>query len=88
MERDAERQAFAKAATYLNYYPTAKWTALVAGAASALVYVGLLSVLWMFADLMVSRGRLPDSHDLTSPQQRKFIDDWSALEPEVQKGAA
>jgi ATP-binding cassette subfamily B protein len=85
VERDAERQAFAKAATYLNYYPVAKWTALVAGAASALIYVGLLVVLWLFADLMVSRGRLPGAHELTQPQQRRFTEDWLALEPQARR---
>jgi ATP-binding cassette subfamily B protein len=82
VERDAERQAFAKAAGYLNYYPTAKWVALAAGAASALLYVCLLGLLWLFADLMVSRGRLPNSHDLTPLQRKNFEEDWSALTPE------
>jgi ATP-binding cassette subfamily B protein len=76
VERDAERQAFAKAAAYLNYYPTAKWVSLAAGAGSAFIYVGLLGVLWLFADLMVSRGRLPDSRDLTRPQQERFVKEW------------
>jgi ATP-binding cassette, subfamily B, bacterial len=85
VERDAERQAFAKAATYLNYYPTAKWTSLAAGFGSAIVYVSLLGILWLFADLMISRGHLPDSHDLTSPQHEAFQHEWEALSPEARK---
>jgi ATP-binding cassette subfamily B protein len=85
VERDAERQAFAKAATYLNYYPTAKWVSLAAGACAALTYVGLLAVLWLFADLMVSRGRLPDHHDLTEPQREAFENIWDELSPADRK---
>ena len=56
MDREAERIAFAKACGYLNYHPWAKWLAHLAGAGTGLVYVALLGVLWLFADLMVSRG--------------------------------
>jgi ATP-binding cassette subfamily B protein len=83
VERDAERQAFAKAAGYLNYYPGAKWVSIVAGVASAFVFVSLLGVLWLFADLMVSRGRLPDSHDLTYPQRERFEKLWSETPSEA-----
>ncbi len=85
MEREADQKAFAKAATYLNYNPTAKWVSLVAGAGSAFLYVSLLGVLWLFADLMVSRGRLPDSHELTRFQRDQFADDWSALDEAERK---
>jgi ATP-binding cassette subfamily B protein len=72
--RAAERIAFTKACGYLNYYPTAKWSAHLAAACTGLVYVGLLIVLWLFADLMVSRGRLPLFHDLTLAEQERFGD--------------
>lgn len=85
MERDADQKAFAKAVAYLNYSPTAKWVSLVAGAGSAVVYVSLLGVLWLFADLMVSRGRLPAWQDLTEPQQSTFVYNWTNLEPEERK---
>ena len=79
MERDAERAALAKAASYLNYNPAAKWAALVAGAATALVYVALLVTLWLYADLLVSRGRLPNFHELTPTQRERFFEDWAKL---------
>ncbi len=85
MERDAERQAFAKAAAYLNYSPTAKWVSVVAGAVAAVVSVALLGLLWLFADQIVSRGRLPDSHDLTALQRRNFEEDWSRLDPDARR---
>jgi ATP-binding cassette subfamily B protein len=85
VERDADHKAFAKAAAYLNYNPTAKWVSLIAGAGSALIYVGLLGVLWLFADLMVSRGRLPDPRDLTDQQHVRFVKDWTDLEVEERK---
>jgi len=46
MDREAERDAFAKAVAYLNYKSAAKWTALAAAAGTGVVYVALLVVLW------------------------------------------
>jgi ATP-binding cassette subfamily B protein len=77
VEREAERQAFAKACTYLNYHAGAKWAAHITAACTGVVYIAFLGVLWLFLDLMVSRGRLPDFHELTPPQQKRFLDDWA-----------
>jgi ATP-binding cassette, subfamily B, bacterial len=79
VEREPERTAFAKACAYLNYNPVAEWTAYAAGVGSCLVYVALLMVLWLFADLMVSRGRLPTFHDVPDREQNRFLDEWSKL---------
>jgi ATP-binding cassette subfamily B protein len=79
VEREAERAAFTKACTYLNYNPTAKWSAHVAGAVSGFVYVCLLIVLWLFVDLLVSHGRLPNFSELTEDQKYRFVDNWNAL---------
>ena len=49
--------AFNKACAYLNFNAPAKWTAHIAAAGTALVYVSLLLVLWLFIDLMVSRWK-------------------------------
>ncbi len=59
MDRQAENAAFAKACSYLNFSPVAKWLAYICGALTGFVYVGLLGLLWIFADLMVWRNRLP-----------------------------
>jgi ABC-type multidrug transport system fused ATPase/permease subunit len=69
---EAERTAFAKACAYLNYSPVAKWCAHLAAVGTGLVYVVLLVLLWLFADLMVSRGRLPTFAELTPKEQEVF----------------
>lgn len=80
MEREPERAAFAKACAYLNYSPAAKWTALISAAGTGLVYVALLVVLWLFADLMVYRGHLPTYHDLAPTDQERFVHQWGDLD--------
>jgi ATP-binding cassette subfamily B protein len=76
VEREAERAAFAKACAYLNYHAAAKWTAYAAAVGIGLVYVALLGVLWLFADLMVYRGHLPGYYALMPPQQERVRQDW------------
>ncbi|HEY7424217.1 MAG TPA: ABC transporter ATP-binding protein [Gemmataceae bacterium] len=82
MDREAERAAFAKACAYLDYKKAAKWTAHIAAAGTGVVYVALLVVLWLFADLMVYRGRLPTYHSLTPLQQNHFVNEWTGLDQE------
>ena len=79
MERDDERTAFAKACAYLSYNRAAEWTAHAAGVGSCLVYIALLVVLWVFADLMVFRGRLPTYHSVPPAVQSRFLDEWNKL---------
>src|SRR6516164_7642629 len=80
--REAERSAFAKACTYLNYSAGAKWLALVAGVGTAVFYVGLLAVLWLFADLIVNRGVVPDYDDLPERDRHSFAQTWAGLADE------
>ncbi|MBI3407621.1 MAG: ABC transporter ATP-binding protein, partial [Planctomycetes bacterium] len=54
-----ESAAFARAQSFLNYSPLAKWLAIVSGVVTAILYVALLVVLALFADLMVNRGEIP-----------------------------
>jgi ATP-binding cassette subfamily B protein len=83
VERAASTDSFAKACAYLNYSPVAKWTAHAAAVASAVVFVGLLGVLWVYADLIVERGKLPTFHDLPQAQQDAFLKFWNEqLTPE------
>ncbi|HVS37478.1 MAG TPA: ABC transporter ATP-binding protein [Gemmataceae bacterium] len=81
MDRNEERTAFAKACAYLNFNRAAQWTAHAAAVGSCLVYIALLAVLWLFADLMVSRGRLPAYHDVSKAAQDRFITEWNNLPP-------
>jgi ATP-binding cassette, subfamily B, bacterial len=76
VDREAEGTAFAKACAFLKFHPVALWTAYVAAAAAGVVYVALLGVLWLFADLMVSRGRLPTYHDAPAAAQDHFVQEW------------
>ncbi len=88
MERNEERTAFAKACAYLNYNPAAQWTAHIAGVASCLVYIALLVVLWLFADLMVWRGRLPTFFEVPKGVQDRVLNEWNRLPAAVDPKAA
>ncbi len=68
-----ERQAFARALRFLNYLPLAKWTALIASVGTAILFVALLSILALFADLMVNHGELPTYAQLPSRAQRHYL---------------
>jgi ATP-binding cassette subfamily B protein len=72
VDRETERSAFAKAFAYLNYDSTAKWSAYLAAIGTGVLYVALLMVLWLFADLMVYRGRIPHYADLTLSERDSF----------------
>jgi ATP-binding cassette, subfamily B, bacterial len=78
-EQQPRESAFAKACSYLNFNSAARWGAHLAGAGAGVVAVALLSVLWLFADLMVWRGRVPDFHDLTPVQQDRFAKRFDKL---------
>ena len=49
---------------------------------TAVFYVGLLAVLWLFADLMVHRGRLPDIDDFPVADRQRFEREWQVLSSE------
>src|SRR5262245_19510730 len=76
MSSDAERTAFARACAYLNYKAAAKWTAYTAGVLVALLYVGLLVLLVLFADVVVHRGLLPESRDLSADGREHVLRTW------------
>jgi ATP-binding cassette subfamily B protein len=76
MERASDRRAFARAWSYLNYNPVAKWTALVAAVAAGVFYVLLLLFLWLFADEMVYRGQIPGYENLTASEANAFNQQW------------
>ncbi len=72
-----QRAAFGRARSFLNYYPLAKWSALVAGVATGVLYVCLLMLLGLFADLTVNRGEIPAYQDLAPQEQEVFRNAWS-----------
>jgi ATP-binding cassette, subfamily B, bacterial len=82
VEREAERTAFNRAARYLNYNAAAKWFAYLAAVGTGVLYLGLLVVLWLFADLMVYRGQIPFYRELSRIDQEKVQHFWQTLHPE------
>jgi ABC-type multidrug transport system fused ATPase/permease subunit len=82
-----ERSAFSRAWEYVGYSPAAKWTAMIASAATGFVYVAMLVVLFLFADLIISRGQFPEYSQLTESERRQFKDEWRALVPEARMQA-
>jgi ATP-binding cassette subfamily B protein len=80
VEREAERKALSRADAYLNYHPTAKWLAYVAAVGTGVLYVGLLALLWLFADLIVHGGKIPAFRDLTAVEQAPFTEAWGDLQ--------
>lgn len=70
---------FTKACSYLNFNKNAKWAAFLAAGAVGLPLVGLLIVLWLFADLMVWRGRVPALRELSPQQGRQIERRWADL---------
>jgi ABC-type multidrug transport system fused ATPase/permease subunit len=76
VDQEAERNAFARAWGYLDYNRAAKWTAMVSAVGTGILYVALLGVLWLFADLVVYQGRIPSYDDLDHPQQESVARKW------------
>jgi ATP-binding cassette subfamily B protein len=76
VEREAEPNAFTRAYTYLNYNAFAKWMALIAAMGTGLLFVALLGLLWLFADLVVYRGTIPSFAELGPTEQAVFQKKW------------
>jgi ATP-binding cassette subfamily B protein len=73
------RAAFARARRFLNYRLAAKWAALAGAVGTGVLYVALLMVLGLFADLMVNRGHIPTYRELSDARQDDFPDDWQEI---------
>src|SRR5262249_29220243 len=82
-----EREAFSRARSFLNYAAPAKWSALVAAVSTALLYVVLLIVLGLFADLIVHRGQMPQHGELLAPERSDFQAAWNQLSAEQRQEA-
>jgi ATP-binding cassette subfamily B protein len=71
-----QRAAFARARSFLNYHPAAKWSSLAAALGTALLYVVLLMILGLFADVMVNRGQIPAFYSLAAADREAFEAEW------------
>ena len=72
--------AFSKACAYLKFNQRALWLAHAAGLGTTLMALGLLVVLWLFADLMVWRGRVPAARELSPKQLQQMEQFWEKLD--------
>jgi ATP-binding cassette subfamily B protein len=72
VEPQADRQAFARARSYLKFDSVAKWSALFAAIGTALLYVALLILLWLTSDLLVYHGQIPEFAELPPDYQDDF----------------
>ena len=68
-----DNAAFARAVRFLNYSPVAKWSAVAGGVGAAILYVALLLVLGLYADLLVNRGAISPFHELSPREQSQFL---------------
>ncbi len=72
------RDAFGRARRFLQYHPLAAWGAIVTSISLGLLYVALLAVLGLFADLITTRGRV-DSAEVNAVgewlTEKQIIDD-------------
>lgn len=74
-----ERKAFARAWRFLNYHRAAKWSAMITAGATGVLYVALLVVLGLFADLTVNHGRIPSYSNLSVHKQQALQQGWDDL---------
>jgi ATP-binding cassette subfamily B protein len=81
----AQRSPFARAWSFLNFKPVAKWSALVAAAGAGILYIALLFILFLFADLMVSQGHVPLFADLPQGQRESVLAAWPQIATDVRK---
>jgi ATP-binding cassette, subfamily B, bacterial len=77
-----EPSSFSRVRGLLRYARPAKWTAIVSGVMTAILYALLLLVLALFVDLLVTRGRVPTFAQLPVREQEAVLKDWSALSDE------
>ena len=82
-----ERSAFSRAKDYLDHRARAKWTAIGAGIAASVLYVGLVLLLALFVDLLVHRGRVENLAQLGVAEQEQFVSQWNALPEEARTAA-
>jgi ATP-binding cassette, subfamily B, bacterial len=70
------RAAFARARSFLNYHPVAKWSSMACALGTAVFYVLLLMLLGLYADLMVNRGQIPALYNLSAADREHFQQEW------------
>src|SRR4051812_46855570 len=82
-----EPNGFARVRSLLRYTRPARWTAILTGVASALLFALLTLLLALFVDLLVTRGRIPNYSQLSVRDQESALDEWASLSREDRERA-
>lgn len=77
-----EQNALARVRELFRYAQPARTVAIVCGVVVGGLYVLLVLLGALFADLLVSRGRIPNFAQLPVAEQQAFLDEWKALPEE------
>ena len=83
-----EPTAFSRVTALLRYARTARWTAAAAAVTTGVVYALFVLLLALFADLLVTRGRIPHFAQLTVREQEAFQRQWVESISEDDRGRA
>ncbi len=67
--------------------PSARWGAVLSSIGASVTYVLLLLLLYLFVDLLVSRGEIPSYAGLSTAQKAEFAAEWNARSAEERKTA-
>ncbi len=69
--------------------PTARWGAILSSIGAAVAYFFLLLLLYLFVDLLVTRGEIPTYGHLSASRKHEFAEEWKALpEPKRREAVA
>ena len=69
---------FRSTQSYLDFSPGAKWGALIASALASVCLALVFPVLYLFVDLLVTRGQISDYSAVNFARQTAFRQDWDA----------
>ena len=75
-EFPVDANPFATIRTQLDATPISKWLAIVGSVLGTLILLLLFPILYLFADLLVTQGRIPRFQQLPESQQQAFRDQW------------
>ena len=82
-----DSSAFSRVRSFLRYARPARWTAILCGISTAILYAVLILLLALFTDLLVTRGRIPTFAQLPAAEQERALADWKALPEEDRERA-
>jgi ABC-type multidrug transport system fused ATPase/permease subunit len=72
-----EPNAFTRVRRDFLRAPVQKWGAILSSVGVAITYVLLLVILYLFVDLLVWKGEVPDFTQLSAARKQRFADEWA-----------